>query len=253
MADYSELTGYPKEKYGQNGQLYVERKLKCAWADRYTVLNTLGGNGGQMYPYRTDAMGARASGGGIEPFGCQTNDVDDSPIASYSHAIVTIIYATDTAVKLSDTWVTEELQPSQKFVSIDAKDLTWAGGGPVNTGSSIVKLQPSFDYVVTYHHLLGYPLAALTEVGKINNGPVSSWLLGATFSENTLLYTRPILTRAFDPGLLNTFRLVYRFSYNPATWHTFWNTKRMTYERVTNDGASVDIYESTGFSALIPT
>ena len=254
MVAYAEMKGYPQERYGENGQFYAERKLKCAWADRYAVIFEVAANGGHFYPYATAPLAgfARAIGAGIIPFARQTSG-SSSPIAAYDHAIITVKYSTTTAVKLSDTWVTEELEPTSHAFNADTKGLLWENDStPIDPGE-IVKLVTSFDYLVTYWHLTGVPPAAYTNCGKVNSGVVSSWLLDMSFAAETLRYTRPIVKRSFDPGLLNTFELKYRFSVHPQqTWNHFWNAGIMDWDRPTRDGEVVKPYLSFNFTSLMP-
>ncbi len=258
MAHYTEMFGYPKELYGENGQFFGERKLKCAWADRKDVLLEVAGNGGQIWPYYVvpggsempgKQMEARAMGASIIPFGKQT-DLSESPIAVYDQAIITVKYSTTTAIKLSDVWVTEELTPTAQLINVNTDKAEWTSGDgngdPVLPSDNIVKVVPSFDYVVTYEHLGGIPAAAYTEVGKVNSLPVASWLLGLSFDAETLLHTRPVVRRSFDPALINTFRLVYRFSFVSHTWNKHWHID--SYETMDID----PIYESFNFLSLVP-
>uniref|UniRef100_A0A6M3IKQ6 Uncharacterized protein n=1 Tax=viral metagenome TaxID=1070528 RepID=A0A6M3IKQ6_9ZZZZ len=246
MAHYSEMDGYPQEQFGENSQMYCERKLKCAWADRYAVLMEVAGNGGQNYPYKTDML-ARANGAGIMPFGKQS-DSSSSPIAVYDYAIITVKYSTTTAVKLGSAWVTEELQPTSRLINVNMAGHNWIAPGsyPVVPADNIVKLETAFDYVVTYYHLTGIPVAAYANCNKVNSGSVASWLLGLSFDPETLLYPRPIVIRTFDPGILSTFRLTYRFGFRPATWNKHLHTNE--YYATTAD----PIYKSFNFASLMP-
>jgi len=248
VAAYTEMDGWPQEQIGENGQFYAERKLKCAWEDRYQVLQDLGGNGGQLYPYDilTDAY---ARGATIVPFGAMNADETSTPIAAYNDAIVTIKYSTDGAVvKLGTKWVTEELQPTAKLMNVNWEGETWvkSGNPPVVAADNITRLETAFDYVVTYYHLLAFPAAAVTQVNKINSDSVASYLLGLTFNPETLLHTRPVITRTYDPGIRSTFRLVYRFSFNPHEWNKHW--KDDDYYETTGD----PLYPKFPFASLIP-
>jgi len=256
MANYTEMYGYPQEQFGENGQMYVQRKLKCAWADRYAVLIEVAGNGGQVYPYYHSGSGLStnlcvANGAGILPFGRMDKDLVGTNFASeavYEYAIVTVQYSTTTAVKLGSVWVTEELQPTSRLINVNVTNpqQTWADASLVDPSDNIVRLETSFDYVVTYHHLTGIPPAAYAYPGYVNSAPVGSLLLGLTFNPETLLFTRPVVVRSFDPGIMSTFRLTYRFSFNPNEWNKHFHIN--AYQAMSGD----PIYPSVNFSSLVP-
>lgn len=251
MAHYSEMDGYPQETFGENSQMYCERKLKCAWADRYAVLKEVAGNGGQVYPYDTNIV-ALANGASIVPFGRMDKDLVGGAFPSeavYSHAVITVRYSTTTGVKLGSVWVTEELQPTSRLINVNMAGKHWIAPGnlPVVPADNIVKLETAFDYVVTYYHLTGIPAAAYMNCDKVNSLAVGSWLLDLSFDPGTLLYTRPVVIRSYDPGIRSTFRLVYRFGFRPATWNKHLHTNE--YYATTAD----PIYDSFNFASLMPS
>ncbi len=260
MADYTEVFGWPKEWYGENGQFYAQRKLLCRWADRKAVLLEHAGNGGAAYPYEVTPGGgdlmpgaqgsARAYSAKIEPFRSRMDTaLTVAKFACYEWALVTVEYSTTAAVKLSDKWVTEELTPTARLINVDIDGKTFeSSGDKVLASDNILKWETSFDYVVTYHHLLDVPVAAYTQVNKCNSDVVGSLLLGLTFDTETLLHTRPVVQRSFDPGLINTFTLRYRFPFSPNGWNKFYDYTNAEYSRISGD----DPYETFAFSSLVP-
>lgn len=264
MADYWEVFGWPREQYGQNGQFYGQRKLLCEWKDRKAVLLEIAGNGGQLWPYEVIPGGgdympghdgeARAFSCLIEPFRSRMSLTQTTnKFASYEWAILTFEYSTTTAIKLSDTWVTEELQPTGRLVNVDITDRTWtASGDTIEPADNIIKWETSFDYVVKYHHLLSIPAAAYMNCNKVNSDVVGSALIGLTFAPGTLLHTRPVVSRSFDPGLLNTFELTYRFPFNPNGWNKFWDNTNGVYDFLDGDTLTSGVYEGFNFSSLVP-
>jgi len=250
MADYAELDDYPQEKFGENGQFYAERKVKCAWGERYDVIYEFGANGGQLYPYKP-GTGARAVGAGIAPHGAMTGIASSE--ASYEHAIITVVYSTATAVKISDNWITEEIQPSGGLIHLNSNELKWGDGVGLEPAEAPQLILPSFDYVITYHHLFSVPVQAYRYMGYSNLFMMITSVLNLRFAPESLLYVRPWVRRSFDPGLLNTFQLQYRFSYKYTGWNKFYNVKNGAWEAITNNaGQERKPYPPIDFSPLVP-
>lgn len=249
MANYTEMDGWPLEQIGENGQFYAERKLKCAWADRYLVLQEIGGYGGQLYPYDT-YTGAVANGASIAPLGAMNFAATSSPIAAYDHAVIKVKYSTSTLTKISSNWLTEELTPNMSVQNVDwvTPNGKWLpSNNPVTVADNITMLVTSFDYVITYYHTTNLPAAAFTHINKVNEFAVASWLLGMTFQAETLLHTRPTVKRTYDPGLRNTYQLGYRFPFNPNTWNKHFYVDG--YYATDKD----PLYGKFSFTSLIPS
>ncbi len=251
MATYAEISPYPHEQFGENGQFYAERLLACAWADRYDVVYEIGSGGGELYPYKP-STGARANGAAIRSWGKMTAGA--AGIATYAEARIKVSYSTATAIKISSRWVTEELQPTGQTIPLNPDMLKWQTSGVVldPTEAPSVFL-PGFDYVVTYYHLLSVPAAAYTMMRSSNASAVASWLLGVSFAAETLMYMRPKVVRSFDPGLLNLFKLTYRFGFNPQGWNVYYDVTANIWDGIKNlDGTLIKPHPLANFSLLVP-
>jgi len=221
MTAYAELDGWPREVWG-NGGFRAERKLMCAIADVNAVLIELAAAGGQIYPYRPNTL-ARAITAEVEGFG--VIGYQSPNMGSYEWAIITVRYSTfGPHSPNGSTFVSEQLQPSGEFITLEEGDLRWDSdeGTALKDREAPGKFIPGFDYLVTFYYVDNIPAAADTLVDYCNSAAITAYTLGRTFAAETLLYRGLSARRDIQFGGAPSWRLTYRFSYRAVGWNVFW-------------------------------
>lgn len=224
-----EISGWPREKARWDA-FAAERKLLCAWSDRFTLASELYAN--NTYPYETNP-GAVVTNINIEPLrrGEQSQGVS-SDMASYEYAVLTVNYSTQTGGYLhGDTLVSEWLETGSEYKQLDYRQIQWG------TGSSALALfpseapvvnQPTIDYVLVYHDLAVIPAWTTTAVGKVNSNAVAALLLGIVFAPETLLFMGANATRRITTAGAQAFKVKTRFRWKSNGghgWNYAWNQR----------------------------
>lgn len=247
---YAEEYGSPVDNWGENGSLVARQVLRCAWEERYTLLLEIGGNGGRDYPHAT-GIGCRARGATI--VGVGKNDEYAIGMNKYEDALLTIIYATDGPQGVpSGAFVTEEFLPATDSRYIDIGNLKWddTDGQRLSQAEAPLYLHGTFTYVLTFHHLLAIPAAALM-LNVSNNAPVPAFLFPISFPTETLLHLSAGISQTVGLGMMQRFRLQYRWLFNDQTWAKYQKsdaTWHYIYHAKT--GAIVKHYPPVDFSAM---
>jgi hypothetical protein len=225
---FKELWGSPEERFIQGGVFQAVRRLKCAWADRYTLIDEIAATDNGLYTHRPAQL-AYAVGATALPFPGQapdwTTDSNGRHLAVYTDAVVRIFYMSSILVYSStmQKFVTESLQPNREAIPLDPDDFVWHSDGAALGSSTVpVKTLEGFDYILTIHKVDSPPAAAASLNGYCNAGSMGTYYLGFGFEPETLKYHGPYLQRTFQLGTLPTFSMTYRFAYRAPGWNTFW-------------------------------
>lgn len=258
---YEELDGYPIEKW--DGGFTATRMLKCAWGDRYTLVDELSGSS-SYYPYLGTSTAYPASAT-IRPFGKQeayvSGTTTDTRMAQYDYATVEVNYSlyAPRYNLLTSKFISEYLGPWTEFLTADPSKFTWTSGSntAIDDNEAFGKLSTGLVYILTFHHITTIPDAAYTLCDYCNASTVDSYTLGKTFPAQSLLYALHSATRDLQLGKYPSWRLSYVFRYRPVSWNYRWNAGLTppAFAPVYVKGTSTQaMFHPTGdFSTLTPT
>ncbi len=242
-----EVQGWPKELYVLKGSAY-ERKIRCAWNDRYALASELDTYPDSIFPYNT-ASGAILDTIKMEPErNSKSSDAGNGKI-SYENAILTCNYST--LGPSTANLVSERLTPGVSGVKLAGDRLYWdtAGEKPVGTGSRLI---PVATYTLRYHRAAAVPAAALTLPGYVNNNTVETKILGVSFSANFLLYRGAVVRRVLSAAGITLFDATHvcSYAYNDGFgWNRLWRPETGTFGLVyDSDGNLKAPYPTTAFS-----
>ena len=283
--DYEELAGSPRERISNEG-VYVERYLKCDWADRITLAREILGywetmsmviDGTIHWPVfvppdryvpdgNTDLYFVYAYDVSIEPY----NTPPKTDGVGYNQAKLTVYYKTQEyqLIDNDEVYITESLEPASEFLTLDRRGLYFG------TGATAVRLEDAnmevptvicrmMDWVYTIHRIPHLYAEGFDYQGTVNSAAVYSRALGMTFPAETLLCGNPTghreIARTGDFHWTMTYRFTYRNNgtiASPKGWNHFPRTDSATstgivWERITNGTDHIPIYQTADFSRII--
>ncbi|HUT09354.1 MAG TPA: hypothetical protein VMY42_02565 [Thermoguttaceae bacterium] len=254
MADvvYSEENDSPIEKWGEGGSLWARQVLRCDWEDRYDLLLLVGQNGGRDYPH-SPGMGCYARGAGIIGFGRQGDAGENK--AEYEHALVTVVYSTDSPQGSGPRrWVTEEMVPCTDNRRMEIGQMKWtdASGQRLAPPEAPSYQHGSIDYILTFHYLTSIPIAAHV-LNVSNAGPVGAFLYPLVFGTETLRHLAPLVTHTVGLGMTRTYKLQYRWTFRDKTWSKFQDSAgQWDHIYHVKTGAILRPYPTVDFTAMYP-
>lgn len=240
----SEEYGTRRDIGDVNTGIGAQVTLRCAWADRYLLMDDLLSTP-QPWPFATGvipyAMNAVAVPAGVAD--------NDGQACGYQDALVTVTYNT----QIIDT-ASEAIEPTLDYDVEDYRKFRWASGtGDLLTeGESPPRILRAMNIVRTRYRLSAIPDECLTCIGKVNNATYTSSLLGLTFAAETLLFEPAPLIRSFTNFGSQGFTMTNKFGFKPNGWNKFWRTSTETYERIYLKGSATPYrpYPLGDFSAL---
>ncbi len=246
-----ELGGFPAETWdlADDGSS-ATREFKVPWIFRYDALQEIVDS--PVYPYV--GSGLRAKTVSIVPYeGIKTAELaPGTGLANYSTAKITVEYGVN-APETQDL-ISESLEPSAEFITLDAEDFTWSDDTALKEGEAPGKLLRGLDYVYTVHKTLVIPSAILTLPGSVNDAEISATTLGLSFAVETLLYQPPKIDRTITTLGVPAWKLIHRYSHRPSGWNKFWRVKTQTFDTMKEKSGSTEYknYPLGDFSPLFP-
>ena len=240
---YGEVHGYPKSRW-VNGEFFGVRRVRCAWADRVSLMDELDGD---SWPYADGVSNAIAREAIINPLPAQLTA--DGNKASYEYAIVTIKYSTVGPQLNGSDWIEESVSPYVVTQRLDYEALEWTDGTALAYLESPGKILYGLQYMLKFYNVSVIPSSVLSRVGYVNSNSVNSYSLGMTFYPGRLLYGGALLTRRVSWGGSWNWDVTYYFKYHPHNWNYFWRTETNQYEtvKITSSGDTFQPYPTTMF------
>ena len=242
--DYYEMQGWPRE-WADLDCVGAERKLMCAWDERFTLANEITTYSDNIYPYLTVGAGLAdiyAEKVAIEPFAAQTQAAIQAS-AEYDWALVTVRYSS-LSPGTADL-VTEWIEPA--MITLPGGRARWEDDdrkSPVENRESI--LMPALVYNLKYHRAAAVSASIPPAIGKINSGAVATKLLGLTFDANTLLYCVPRISRTLSMAGVTLFNIHHRCAFKSAGgngWNWHWNAETASWvQYFDRAGDAIDDY-----------
>lgn len=239
--DCAEEHASVNETYELETGLSATVTLRCAWADRFLLMEDIMG---RVWPHASGAWANKASS-----VPDKSNYVEVGQSADYVHALVTVNYGT----KVKDLF-SESLEPTAEFVTGDHKGFRWSAvnGDPLLEGEAPGYLRKGLNLVRTLYQLAAIPASTLTCVGKSNSAAYVSGMLGLTFAAQTLLFQPPTMNRTFKTTGTEGWTLQTKFAYKPETWNKFFRSKTNSWETIVNvDGTTYIPYPPASFADFL--
>ncbi len=222
MAIYSPAVACAEEHAGVGeqwgpGKWDTSVVLRCAWTDRYTLVNDILGNQ-REWPHSGFVVTPRAATARVVPDETQYTTTGQS--INYEHALVTIGYSSAAEADL----LAESLEPNTEFITQDPDKFRWGSkaGVPILEAEAPGKLVRSLTLVRSVFHLASIPIGLLTLPGGVNDAPYVSTLLGLTFPTGTLLFGGGPTNRTITTAGSEGWNLTLKFMYKPDGWNKFW-------------------------------
>jgi hypothetical protein len=242
-----------KEDFSVDGGPSASVVLRCKYSDRYALADDLLSNAATPPQMAGFAKPPQARRCGIRPF---TGDEVANPfsvdgqVILYAEALVTVEYST----QVMDL-VSESIEPTAEFLIQDYRRLRWgsAVGEPILEAEAPGRLYQSCNIVRTLYYVANVPPEVLSLVGKVNDAPWVSGLLGLTFDTETLLYQPPNVGRKIATNGSDGYTMATKFTYKPQGWNTYWRAKTQSFEQQYIVGGAVyKQYIPDDMSALLP-
>ena len=246
---YEELDLSPQEQVAPHNYT-ATCQFKCAWADRYDVMNYFAYGSGQMYPRWN--IPARVRGIGCVPFGAATGtllDVVGQKLMQYEHALVTVQFVLDSQTPKgsgNEDLISESIEPTAEFQTISPFGLVWESDFSGLTPEEAPGiLRRGLNFCLTRYNVPYVPTAILSLAGCCNAAPVACRYLGLTFPAETLLFSPPQMQQKISTEGASPWTLNFRFSFKPHGWNKFWRSEtgqwEAIYRHVVSGGGDVEI------------
>jgi hypothetical protein len=202
-----------------------------------------------MYPH---FPAARVTSVAIEPAGPPADLAGDTQAAAYTHAVVTVAYATDVDAQ---ALVSEQVEPTTQSLTLGTTGLAWdapptEGGQSLQPDEAPVHIARGLDYILTLHRATTIPQPTLALIRKTNLHAVQAINLGLIFPPQTLLYSPPKLERIITAEGGQAWRIDYRFRYRPFSWNLAWRSAAAMYSPIFSGSGLVEFYPPADFSEL---
>ena len=241
---YEEFTSL-NEQYDvlSGGQASVQ--LRCAWNNRYALINDLLGTP-RSFPYNASLTAVRA---GCVP--APTKYSGDGQACVYEDALVTVTYSNQIVDIAS-----EVLEPYTEMMSLDFRRFRWTNGltgTPLIEGEQPPFQMPMLNIVRTRYRLSAVPTEVLTCLGCCNDIAYTSDILGLTFGPETLLFQPQGISRSFTTLGTTGWTIGLKFACKPSGWNKVWNAAAQAFQYTYLAGSTTPYktYTPVSFGALL--
>lgn len=248
--DCAEEHGTIKEDYQLESGFNASVTLRCAWAERYLLIESLIG---KVWPYSPGDNGPACISAGCMPSPARASTDEQSLV--YETAIISFNFSN----QIKD-FISETLEPTAEFQILDYKRFRWssAAGEPLLEGEAPGLLQRGLNLNRTIYQVETVPTTVLTACGHCNRVAYTSALLGLTFGAETLLFNPPTLSRSIKTNGDETKTIAMKFSFKPNTWNKFFRQKNANvapdfgWEYIyTTEGEIYKPYQPDDFAGLL--
>lgn len=245
---FAEEKGYPRETDSVAGFL-GERLLRCAWADRHTLITELTRPDNWQWPY-VDTP-AYVTAVATVPNGKITQGAA-AGLASYPDALIHVKY-TSGFVKGGTTLISERLTMGTQALSMDPHYLRWNVGANANLTHIETPHVPMgvLGYHRTYHHQATITPLALSMLRTCNDGAYYCPVLNLTFGDECMRYAGVSAEAATVTTGKILWNVTLSFAAREVSWNKFWSAADAAFYEVLDPGGNaVKYYTPTNYSAL---
>jgi|GEM_PF-6481067 len=238
--NFSETNESPtNEQINRDGTFSATRQFRCAYHDRITLAQLLLGtheqsNGPDEYPSYADAIATSVTFD-------HTNLITDSDGNNenvFQDAIVNVTYATRNRSSQRSSQgggaridtedgvnVVEQFSPTAEYITVTNTNLFWDRGGTEKIPNISLPglLQRIMSWTVTMQNVPkgGARLKANNFMGSVNKGDISSFVFGAPFKEEAVLFLGAQFNQVYNPGAAEKLDIVYSFMIRAHSWNHF--------------------------------
>lgn len=267
--DFEELTApttSPSESNDRSSGFKATRTLRCAWADRLTLMDQLlrayaitGSTGnffrGDFYPHRDKVYVTNISG--IKAHG-RSGPGSSNKIASWTMADLTVQYeqlsfdpdggdSSDSSDPSQFNVWEESVNYSAEFITLPDVTLYWdnAQNAKVENVEAPALTIPNMEWTLSGTLATPLPGGIVSMVGRVNDAQIKTTSLGLTFAAETLLYTGAQIQREVGDGAVD---LSLAFIYKPTGWNRFFKSGEQDPQQLfTRTGAAYDPFQTADF------
>lgn len=245
VSDVWEEKGSPQEVFSAESGLQVSVTLRCAWDDRFAVLDDILQN---QYTYpRCPGSQCNARTGSSRPYeGKMDSTGTGDSLATYDQALITINYTQDLTREDNGSGgfniFSESLEPSAEFLTLSPAKFRWtnSSGPKLRPEEAPGKLIVGYDYVQTRYQMASIPVEVINPgPGVVNNAAITAQLLGLTFPIETVLYQNSQPQRTISTSGVTRWTIPSRFSIRPNGWNKFWRPSTGWDEIYDEDAAAI--------------
>lgn len=234
--NWEEEDGSPREERTRDG-FRATRTLLCAWEDRKTLRDELLAFPGHLYPHSN--VQARCTGVSSTPWGQFNRGAADGTtgyLAAPSLARLQATYETPRTnlAQLNPNpntpgdveMISEDMEPTLEGVALwtpEGFEFTYDAARTlkVKKGAEPTILAYKEKYTFVRHHLAVAPNTLENLIGRCNNQPLITKLLGMTLAPETALFAGCKIGVVSDQLGNRKFTATYQFHYQPWGWNKF--------------------------------
>ena len=208
-----EIAGWPREKHVINA-FAAERRLRIAWADRYTFLDEIGVYPDNVYPYRT-VMDATVTSVRFDPVPrARQAEGATADRATYDGELACrAILNYSTSGPRGANLITENLRTFRRYFRVNHNLLEWTGGTALTRDEAPFRSEVGLVYRLRYHNLTNIPANTILLPGYVNTSNTTAYFLGITFPPETLLYAGATVSHVISTAGTTNYDVEHVFYY----------------------------------------
>jgi hypothetical protein len=235
-----------REQFARDAGPQFGVTLRCAYSNRYALIADLLTT---PRPWPDPPFSGVFAQNAVAVPAPDSQYVGSDQECFYEDALVTVNYGS----RLSEDLISEVLEPTVEFLTLDHKRFTWGENGEPLLEAEAQGIQiRGHTLTRTMYNLAAVPISYLDLNGTCNDDDYTSVLLGLTYPEETLLFTPGAISRTIRTDGTDGFTAQVKFTYKKAGWNKYWRAKTRQHEEVwviTDDGTEpYDSYPPDDFS-----
>lgn len=224
--------------------------LRCAWADRYNLVDDLLYVGRAWPEFSSWDNPPLAQTAVIRPGNSKSGTgMPDGQEMIYDDVLVDVTYGMDQSVDK----VAESIESAAQFQLLDYNKFNWgSGSGPALTEQEAPgRLLRGLVLSRTIYQMSAVPVAVL-QAGAVNNAPYTSSLLGITFPTETMMLAPASVSRTIRTDGSTPFTVSLKFIVEPNGWNKVFRASTMAWDKIyLKGGAEFKSYPPADLSALL--
>jgi len=250
--DCTEESNTRRESVSLKGDLQLSVTLRCAWEDRWDLVDDLLFVGGVWPEFASWDNPPLAQSAKISPV--VTPQKGGPGVAGqeilYGEALVDVVYGLDSSTDLA----AESLESSAQFARLDYQQFRWQSDtAALLPDQSPGQLKRGLCLARTVYKMLLVPSVVL-QAGSVNQSAYTSSLLGITFDEETLLLQPANISRTIRTDGTTPYNVATKLLYRPDGWNKYYRAATDSWdyiEHVANPGSPFKSYPPVDMSAIL--
>lgn len=249
-----EATTYAESMSLEGWQVQVQ--LRCAWSDRYNLVNDMWG---KVWP---DAPATFINPPRAVQFSIEGGEQElvipaDSQRLPYKSALVTANFITvqeTSGVNSSIAdYYSESVVPSFEVQKMPHEMFRWSDGRPVEPNEAAGFQLSRETFKRTYYGVtLPLDVKFFNLMGDINDGPVTFPILGFTYQKHEILYASRNINYSLKSDGSQAATLEMLFKHRQEGWRKHWNFESQSFEELElYNGTPVNFPIESDLSVLV--